>query len=576
MPRKSKNAKMAHSNMRAMRTVLRSIDANLGTLANKTDRLEWLKPIATSEKFPYTGSKDIGPFHNEETLHEAITYAVRDAKKYEYKELKGPPAMNEFFKVGSAMLNSEYLVSIGYMFLDHSGVLRLRDEADARNDDPLPSMRGTRGAASFGSSKQIVSGPRANDRSRASVSTVDCLSSVESTHKEYDSDRTWNSEDRANGVETEPNSQHFPLGIPAQQLQNEGQAHKVFYEPVPTSTGNKKRKFVEPLDNSDPPPPPEKKMDDDELWQHLCQIKQIIAELSTTLCTTTTTTTQPFQLRRLPSTRLANLYAQIFHPSNWRTSFDNLVKNSTIQPSSFLQAIFWSLLTLHIFPTTLYVTGVAQIGTAFDFGAAMASALANFIEQQQQQEQLPHNHPTTTTTTTALLLQQFQEESNFMATALQPFATILARDLQMLVGEHISTTTTTAADADGVPIASISNPAPTMLTDPASSSSALEDLCEKALLFRARMDVSKRGYRLLQHLSGSEIYVPLGLRGSSRNVSSSSSKKKKKKKKEAGGERGRVAFTVAPGLERKVATLGGGDADAYVVVGPALVAEARK
>ncbi|KAF2209003.1 hypothetical protein CERZMDRAFT_87204 [Cercospora zeae-maydis SCOH1-5] len=543
MPRKSRNVKATPSNTRAMRTILRNVDANLGKLVNKQDRLDWLKPIAVGENFPYTGSKEIGPHHNEETLHEAITYAVRDAKKNRYKELKGPPAMNQFFKVGSAMLNSEYLVAIGYMFLDDSGALQLRDEADARNDDPISSVREADSAASFRSANQLATGLTANDSSQVNV-PVEGLSSVESTQKKHDSDRTWTPGDREKEVVTVLDNKHDSLATSTQQLERKDlspatTARQIVYEPVPTSAGATKRKFVESPDSSDASPFPENTMDDVGLWQELCRMKLIVEEVSTSLCAPSHLS----KLHRSPSTLLNQLYAHIFNTSAWRLSFDNLLKRTPVQRSSLLQAIFWSFINLRIFPTPLFAMSPAQTGVAFDYGTAMSSALAPLTEL------FPH-HPTAVT--------RLFQESAFRVNVLQPFAETLAGDLQALVTEHLS-----AAD-DNIPPASHSNPVPHMWAF--SIEATLRDLCEKALLLRGRMDASNCGYRLLHHHSGSDIYFPQGLT-SSRNISSK------------GEGRERVAFTVAPGLERKVRTGGaaeGGEAGTYVVVGPAVVAEARK
>ncbi|GIZ44333.1 hypothetical protein CKM354_000753400 [Cercospora kikuchii] len=528
MPRRSKN-KTGTSNRRAMRTIVRHVDANLGTLSTKEDRVNWLKPLASSGKFPYTGTQEIGAYHNENTLHEAITYAVRDAKKEDYKTLAGRRALDRFFELGSAMLTDEYLVAIGYMFLADSGALQLRDEADARNEDPVPSS-GTVGiVTSSSSAKQLASSFKANDRGHV---PMDGLPNVQATPKNDDDSIPTATQGRAGEVVLEP-PKHRPIAFEADQHNDiyTADSPEIVYEPVATSA-RKKRKFVQFLD-SEPESRPQNEMvlDSDKLdalrlWEDIERLTKGIAELSQNLCTTA----QALKLKSSPSASLKGIYAHIFNTADWKLAYDHLVKYGEIKPSAFLQAVFWTFLNLRVFESRDPLPGIhSKSPVPTDSGAALLVSLTEYTEQYSRKEALEHFY-----------------RSNTMTTVVQPHAKFLAHELHAIVAEHLAVhNTSSGLDAEVHNILS-------------SSIDTMQDICVKASVLRGLIDVSKGRYRLLKHLPGSDVYHRREL-NSFQNTSSEIRRETI------------VAFTIAPGLERKLE-----DADTYTVVGPATIAELRK
>ncbi|PPJ56233.1 hypothetical protein CBER1_06394 [Cercospora berteroae] len=527
MPRKSKN-KTGPSNRRAMRTILRLVDANLGTLTTKEGRLNWLKPLANSGKFPYTGTQEIGDYHHEDTLHEAITYAVRDAKKDEYKILAGRRALDRFFELGSAMLTGEYLVAIGYMFRNDSGALQLQDEAGALKDDPVPTVKQASTQASTISAKQLATGSKANDRENVSMGA---LPDAQSTHKDDDSSPT-GTQDRASKVLFEP-PKHRPIHSQPDQHDDTHTAESpdIVYEPVPTSAG-KKRKFVQFLD-SDPESAPENVMvlnsdtlDALRLWEDIESLTKTIAELSQNLCTTA----QALKLKSPPSTSLEGIYAHIFNTTDWRLAYDHLVKYGEIKSCSLLQAVFWAFLDLRVLGHQHFPFGSdSESSVPMNSEAALLVSPTEFMDKYPRKEAIEQFH-----------------KSKTVAAVLQPHAKILAHELHAIVAEHlVIDNTSSSSDAEVHSLLS-------------SSIDTIQGICVKASLLKVLIDISKGKYRLLKHLPGSDIYHRREL-NSSQNTSSEISRETI------------VAFTIAPGLERKLA-----DADTYTSVGPATIAELRK
>lgn len=527
MPRKSKN-KNGPSNRRAMRTILRLVDANLGTLTTKESRLDWLKPLASSGKFPYTGTQDIGAYHNEDTLHEAITYAVRDAKRDEYKVLAGRRALDRFFELGSAMLAGEYLVAIGYMFLDHSGALQLRAEADALKDDPIPTASKVSIVASVKTAKQPASGTKANNKG---TNPLEDSSSTQAAHKHDDSNRVW-TEGRTNAFGIEPRKDDTIVSQPDQHNDTHtADSLEIVYEPVATSAG-KKRKFVQFLD-SEPESRPQNEMvlDSDKLnalrlWEDIERLTKGIAKLSQNLCTTA----QALKLKSSPSTSLEGIYAHIFNTTDWKLAYDHLVKYGEIKPSAFLQAVFWTFLNLQVLESRDFLPGIhSESPVPTDSGSALLVSLAKYTEQYPRKVAIEHFY-----------------RSNTMTTVVQPHAKVLANELHALIAEHLAgDSSSSGSDVEAQSTLS-------------SSVESLQDLCVKASILRGLIDISKGKYRLLIHLPGSDIHHRRDLPFSA-NTSSEIRRETI------------VAFTTAPGLERKLE-----DADTYTVVGPATIAELRK
>ncbi|PIA93530.1 hypothetical protein CB0940_05002 [Cercospora beticola] len=527
MPRKSKN-QTGPSNRRAMRTILRHVDANLGTLTTKAHRLNWLKPLASSGKFPYTGTQEIGAYHNEDTLHEAITYAVRDAKKDEYKVLAGRRALDRFFELGSAMLTGEYLVAIGYTFLDDSGALHLRDETDALKDDSIRAAGRVGTAASIKTAKQLASGSKANDREKV---LMEDLPNAQSTHKNDESSPTGTQNGASENAFEPP--KHRPIDFQPDQHDGAHPAESpdIVYEPVPTSAGIK-RKFVQFVD-SDSRSSPEnqmvldpEKLDALRLWEDIERLTKTITELSRNLCTPA----QTLKLNSSPSTSLESIYAHIFNTVDWRLACDHLVKYGEIKPSAFLQALFWIFLSLRVLESQHFPPGEdSKSPVPSNSGAALLASLTKYTEQYPRKEAIEHFY-----------------RSNTMTTVVQPHAKVLADELNAIVAEHLAVESSSpSSDAEVHNLLS-------------SSIDTMQEICVKASILRGLIDISKGKYRLLKHLPGSDIYHRRELNSFQNTLSEI--------RRET-----IVAFTIAPGLERKLE-----DADTYTVVGPATIAELRK
>lgn len=511
-----------------MRTILRLVDAQLGTLTTKEDRLNWLKPLASSGKFPYTGTQEIGAYHNEHTLHEAITYAVRDAKKDEYKVLAGRRALDRFFQLGSAMLTGEYIIVIGYMFLDDTGALQLQDEADALKDDPIPAAGRVGTAASIKTAEQLASGSKANDRENV---LMEGLPNAQSTHKNDDSSPTW-TQDRASEVAFE-RPKHRRIDSQPDQHDDTHSAGSpdIVYEPVPTSAG-KKRKFVQFLDSDsrsslenqmvlDP-----EKLNALRLWEDIEKLTRTIAELSKNLCPPALN----LKLNSSPSMSLESIYAYIFNSADWRLAYDHLVKYGEIKTSAFVQAVFWTFLNLRVLESQHFLPGSdSESSVPMSPEDTLLASVTKYTEQYPRKEAIEHFY-----------------RSNTLTTVVQPHAKVLAHELHALIAEHLAVHNTSP------------NSHAEMHSKLSSSIDTMQGICVKASILRGLIDISKGKYRLLKHLPGSQIYHR-------RELTFSQNPPSEPPRETI------VAFTIAPGLERKLE-----DADTYTMVGPATIAELRK
>ncbi|KAI5360230.1 hypothetical protein Slin14017_G097910 [Septoria linicola] len=555
MPRDKRKPKAPPSNAKAMCDILHLLDTSSPNLFTKEQRVAWIEEhLLRHHSYPYPGTKkDVGKHHTAESLHEAITYAVRDGKKDEFKDsTKGEKAIGMFFSVGKDMLKREYLVGIGYEVTIGTEVSRLKEDDDQLHDLPQPTdeaeaARPTPARARPSCWKALerkVTAPWAGggDIVYASTSRVTRQNSqllADQAPKTLDSEPQLS----APSTQQSPATQEVPRLLRIEHGEPHEEQYAIVYEPVKPILSPGKRKYH--VIESDPyygepsatrqvssPPPDEKtgRLLDVIIRQDLIRLRETIAELSKSLCAAHT----PLHLKGWPSPALLHVYADVFGCSRWRHIFEDLVERSGMQSFALLQAVIWTFLDLHIFRPPLPWPRLTAESILDDSATAIESAIARWKHEVG-------------TVLCKISLERLQDVV-FINSTIKPTAESQVAKFKAVVSEHL-------ADDSISPF-----PGVRRIIAPREVAT-LQRICEAALILKGRMDAGPCEYRLIRHKPASPI-----CHGDSPTRHGRAPKRRKDV----------VALTIAPGLERADVREGGLNfVDAFVTIEPAMIGSSQ-